>query len=73
MARSGDGEQQCGGATRHQARQVPAAPSRELRAVAQVRPLWQMVYKHWKGQPSERLENTVWSQYIPVQRILIGA
>ena len=25
----------------------------------------QMVCKHWKGQPSECLENTLWSQYIP--------
>ena len=40
MASGGDGEQQRGGAARHQARQVPATPSRELCAVPQVCPLW---------------------------------
>lgn len=37
VAGRGHGEQQRGGAAPHQARQVPAAPARELRAVPQVR------------------------------------
>lgn len=32
----------------------------------------QMVCKHWKGQPSECLENTLWGQYIPGNMELVN-
>ena len=40
VAGGGHGEQQCGGAAREQAWQVPAAPARELRAVPEICLLW---------------------------------
>lgn len=40
VAGSGHGEQQRGGAAREQARQVPVAPARELRAVPEICLLW---------------------------------
>ena len=65
MASSRHGEQQRGSPTRSQARQVPAAPARVLRAVAQVRVLRQMVRLHRQGQLAQRMAYALWGQYIP--------
>nr|XP_054361022.1 transducin-like enhancer protein 2 isoform X3 [Mirounga angustirostris] len=67
------GEQQRGGATCPQAREVPAAPSRELCARPQIRLLRALVCEHWERQPAQRLEDTVWSQHFPVQGIILRA
>lgn len=32
-----------------------------------------MVCKHWKRQLAECMESTVWSKYIPVQRVIVCA
>uniref|UniRef100_A0A7M4EZS8 Transducin-like enhancer protein 1 n=1 Tax=Crocodylus porosus TaxID=8502 RepID=A0A7M4EZS8_CROPO len=55
----------------HQARQVPAAPARELRPLAQVCCLRQVVCEHGEGQPAQRLEDAVRRQHLPVQGILL--
>ncbi|XP_015742162.1 transducin-like enhancer protein 1 isoform X1 [Coturnix japonica] len=71
VAGSGHGEQQRGSAAPHQARQVPAAPARELRPLPQVRRLREVVCEHGEGQPAQRLAHPVWSQHLPVQGNLL--
>lgn len=60
-----DGEQQRGGAPLLEAGQVPAAPARELRAVAQVRLVRKVVRLHRQGQPPERVEDALRSIHFP--------
>ena len=61
------GEQQRGGVAPQQARQVPAAPTRELRPVSQVRVLRQVVHQHGQRQPAQCLEDALRSQHLPGQ------
>ena len=65
LSSSQNGEQQRGGAASQQARQIPAASSRELRPVIKVRLLWQVVRQHRQGQPAQRLEDPLWCKHIP--------
>ncbi|XP_044300822.1 transducin-like enhancer protein 3 isoform X9 [Varanus komodoensis] len=71
VAGRGHGEQQRGGAAPQQGRQVPAAPARELRPLAQVRLLREVVRQHREGQSAQRLEDPVRSKHLPVERILL--
>lgn len=61
MARSRHGEQQCGSAACGEARQIPAAPARVVRALAEVRVLRQVVRVHRERQPAQRLAHALWS------------
>ncbi|XP_052524775.1 transducin-like enhancer protein 1 isoform X2 [Tympanuchus pallidicinctus] len=67
VAGGGHGEQQRGDPARHQARQIPAAPPRELRPLPQVRRLREVVCEHGEGQPAQRLAHALRSQHLPVQ------
>jgi len=60
-----DGEQLRGGAALPEAGQVPAAPARQLRAVAQVRPERQVVRVDGQGQPAQCLAHALRRQHLP--------
>ena len=65
VARRRHGELQRRGAARDQARQVPAAPARVVRALAQVRLLRQVVRVHRQGQSPQRLAHPLRGFHIP--------
>jgi hypothetical protein len=65
VAGRGHGELERRGAALQQAGQVPAAPARELRALAQVCRVRQVVRQHRQGQLAERVEDTLRRLHLP--------
>lgn len=65
VAGRGHGELERRGAALQQAGQVPAAPARELRALAQVCRLRQVVRQHRQGQLAERVEDPLRRLHLP--------